>query len=73
MTGRLVAAFWLGICLFSGAGAAERSADVSLAHAATRNVMVVPGLEMPGHATAAITAYPSLRVADALGRNLQSL
>lgn len=36
-------------------------------HAATRNVMVVPGLEMPGHATAAVTAYPSLRAADSPG------
>jgi hexosaminidase len=36
-------------------------------HAASRNVMVVPGLEMPGHATAAVTAYPSLRAADAPG------
>ncbi|HEY0686491.1 MAG TPA: family 20 glycosylhydrolase [Steroidobacter sp.] len=36
-------------------------------HAATRNVMVVPGLEMPGHATAAVTAYPTLRAADAPG------
>lgn len=35
-----------------------------VAHAATRNVMVVPGLEMPGHATAAVTAYPALRAAD---------
>jgi len=36
-------------------------------HAATRNVMVVPGLEMPGHATAAVTAYPALRAADSPG------
>ncbi|MBM0107227.1 family 20 glycosylhydrolase [Steroidobacter sp. S1-65] len=36
-------------------------------HAATRNVMVVPGLEMPGHAKAAVTAYPLLRAADAPG------
>ena len=36
-------------------------------HAATRNVMVVPGLEMPGHATAAATAYPALRASDAPG------
>lgn len=36
-------------------------------HAAGRNVMVVPGLEMPGHATAAVTAYPSMRAADAPG------
>jgi hexosaminidase len=33
-------------------------------HAASRNVMIVPGLEMPGHATAAVTAYPQLRAAD---------
>jgi hexosaminidase len=36
-----------------------------IAHAAARNVMVVPGLEMPGGATAAAIAYPSLRAADA--------
>lgn len=44
-------------------------------HAATRNVMVVPGLEMPGHATAAVTAYPSLRAADSpvAGTNLYNL
>ncbi len=36
-------------------------------HAAARNVMVVPGLEMPGHATAAVTAYPSMRAADSPG------
>lgn len=36
-------------------------------HAAIRNVMVVPGLEMPGHATAAVTAYPTLRAADSPG------
>jgi len=38
-----------------------------LEYAATRNVMVVPGLEMPGHATAAVTAYPALRAADTPG------
>ena len=36
-------------------------------HAASRNVMVVPGLEMPGHATAAVTAYPAMRAADTPG------
>src|SRR5689334_5754288 len=46
-----------------------------LAHAAARNVTVVPGLEMPGGATAAVTAYPSLRAADspALGSNLYNI
>lgn len=44
-------------------------------HAATRNVMVVPGLEMPGHATAAVTAYPALRAADSpsVGTNLYNV
>ncbi len=44
-------------------------------HAATRNVMVVPGLEMPGHATAAVTAYPGLRAADSpvAGTNLYNI
>lgn len=46
-----------------------------VAHAAARNVMVVPGLEMPGHATAAVTAYPMLRAADAPsgGTNLYNI
>jgi hexosaminidase len=44
-------------------------------HAAARNVMVVPGLEMPGHATAAVTAYPALRAADSPvgGTNLYNI
>ncbi len=44
-------------------------------HAAARNVTVVPGLEMPGGATAAVTAYPMLRAADtpAVGSNLYNL
>ncbi len=32
-------------------------------HAAKRNVTIVPGLEMPGHATAALLAYPQLGTA----------
>jgi hexosaminidase len=35
-----------------------------IAHAAARNVLVVPGLEMPGYATAAVTAYPALGALD---------
>ena len=31
-----------------------------VAHAAARNVTIVPEIEMPGHATAAIVAYPQL-------------
>jgi len=35
-----------------------------VAHAATRHVTVVPEIEMPGHATAAVVAYPRLGVTD---------
>ena len=35
-----------------------------VAHAANRNVTVVPEIDMPGHATAAIVAYPQLGVTD---------
>ena len=46
-----------------------------VAHAAARNVTVVPGLEMPGGAAAAVIAYPSLRAADApaLGSTLYNI
>ncbi len=33
-----------------------------VAHAASRHVTVVPEIEMPGHATAAVVAYPALGV-----------
>ena len=33
-----------------------------VAHAAARNVMVVPEIDLPGHSTAAIVAYPQLAV-----------
>jgi len=35
-----------------------------VAHAATRHVTVVPEIEMPGHATAAVVAYPRLGVTN---------
>ena len=35
-----------------------------VAHAAQRNVTIVPEIDMPGHATAAIVAYPQLGVTD---------
>ncbi|TLY62009.1 MAG: beta-hexosaminidase [Gammaproteobacteria bacterium] len=35
-----------------------------VAHAADRNVTIVPEIEMPGHATAAIVAYPQLGSTD---------
>jgi hexosaminidase len=41
--------------------------------AATRHVQIVPEIDMPGHATAAIAAYPSLGTADpALGKLIVS-
>lgn len=35
-----------------------------VAHAAERNITVVPEIDMPGHASAAIVAYPRLGVTD---------
>ena len=35
-----------------------------VAHAAARNVTIVPEIEMPGHASAAIVAYPALGVLE---------
>ena len=35
-----------------------------VAHAAKRHITVVPEIEMPGHATAAVVAYPELGVTD---------
>jgi hexosaminidase len=35
-----------------------------VAHAAARNITIVPEIEMPGHATAAIVAYPRLGVTE---------
>jgi hexosaminidase len=35
-----------------------------VAHAAERNITIVPEIDMPGHASAAIAAYPQLGVTD---------
>jgi hexosaminidase len=35
-----------------------------VAHAAERNITIVPEIDMPGHASAAIVAYPELGVTD---------
>ena len=35
-----------------------------VAHAAERNITIVPEIDMPGHATAAIAAYPQLGATD---------
>lgn len=38
-----------------------------VAYAAARHITVVPEIEMPGHAQAAISAYPELGVTDVIG------
>ena len=38
-----------------------------VAHAAARNIVVVPEIDVPGHASAAIAAYPELGVTDVPG------
>ena len=35
-----------------------------VAHAAERNVTIVPEIDMPGHASAALVAYPGLGVTE---------
>lgn len=41
-----------------------------VAYAAARNVAIVPEIEMPGHATAAILAYPSIGLTTMTAANL---
>jgi hexosaminidase len=43
-----------------------------VAHARARNVTIVPEIDMPGHATAAIVAYPRLGVTDSPARAVPS-
>ena len=43
-----------------------------VAHAAARGVTIVPEIDVPGHATAAIVAYPSLGVLAAAPREVPS-
>ena len=45
-----------------GGGRSRMTAD--RAHAAERYITIVPEIDMPGHATAAIAAYPQLGVSD---------
>jgi hexosaminidase len=50
--------------LYGGFYSQDQVRDI-VAHAATRHVTVVPEIEMPGHASAAVVAYPRLGVTDA--------
>ena len=49
--------------LYGGFYSQDQVRDI-VAHAASRHVTVVPEIEMPGHATAAVVAYPRLGVLD---------
>jgi len=47
--------------LYGGFYTQQQARDI-VAYAATRNIRVIPEIEMPGHASAAIVAYPELGV-----------
>jgi hexosaminidase len=49
--------------LYGGFYTQDQVRDI-VAHAASRHINVVPEIEMPGHATAAVVAYPRLGVLD---------
>ncbi len=49
--------------LYGGFYTQEQVRDI-VAHAASRHITVLPEIEMPGHATAAVVAYPRLGVTD---------
>jgi hexosaminidase len=44
-----------------------------VAYAQARNIVIVPEIEVPGHASAAIAAYPELAVADAPGSGMPAV
>jgi len=49
--------------LYGGFYSQEEVKDI-VAYAASRNITIVPEIDMPGHASAAIAAYPQLAAAD---------
>ena len=49
--------------LYGGFYSQDQVRDI-VAHAAARHVAIVPEIDMPGHASAAIAAYPQLAVSD---------
>lgn len=50
----------------------QRTVRQIVAHAAERNVTIVPEIDMPGHATAAIVAYPQLATSAPAPRTIPS-
>lgn len=50
--------------LYGGFYTQDQAREI-VAYARARNIIVVPEIEVPGHASAAIAAYPELAVADA--------
>jgi len=52
--------------LYGGYYSQETVRDI-VAYAAQRNIVIVPEIDVPGHASAAIAAYPELGVTDAPG------
>jgi len=57
--------------LYGGFYTQGQARDI-VAYAAARNIRVIPEIEMPGHASAAIVAYPELGVAPA-ANNLKAV
>ena len=57
--------------LYGGFYTQDQARDI-VAYAAARHVRVIPEIEMPGHATAAIVAYPALGVPPA-SNNLKAV
>jgi hexosaminidase len=53
--------------LYGGFYTQDQARDI-VAYAAARHIRVVPEIEMPGHASAAVVAYPELGVPPAAGK-----
>ena len=53
--------------LYGGFYTQETAREI-VAYAAARNIVVVPEINVPGHASAAVAAYPELGVGDAPGQ-----
>lgn len=58
--------------LYGGFYSQDQIRDI-VAYAQARNVTIVPEVEVPGHASAAIAAYPELAVSDAPGSEMPAV